>query len=205
MALRRGLELPRGIAVAVAAAALVPLAQLALATTTGLRWDLRVSALQLVALPLFGRLQSVFAAGEELGWRGWLHTQLRQRWGVLALGAFTGAIWALWHVPVAVDLYLDGELPARMAITCVLDIAPWALLLAALREVHRSVWPAIIGHGALNSVRVWVLRNFTTPEAELTDLQFWSLHAIGWALWVVAAVAVLRVWAPARRTELSVA
>jgi len=116
----------------------------------------------------------------------------------LGVAAITGAVWTLWHVPVALVLHLGQGVPGRLALVYVLDIAPWALALAALREAHRSVWPAIAGHACLNSVRVFLLQNFVTPEAELGDGQFWVLHALGWLICLVAGFVVLRCGARGR-------
>jgi uncharacterized protein len=46
-------------------------------------------------------LSCVSAAGEEIGWRGYMLTRLTEggiRYPVLA----SGVIWGLWHVPLIV-------------------------------------------------------------------------------------------------------
>lgn len=200
MAMRRGPSLRTGLLWMLGAGCLVPLVQLALGLGAGLTgWQLHDGwHLALVSVPVFVVLQSLFGAGEELGWRGFLHTLLRRRAGFWTTVGFTAVLWGLWHVPVALDLALDGELPTRMAITYVLDILPWAVLLGALRERFDSVWPAVLGHGLLNSVRVFLLQNFTTAESQLSTVGFWGLHATGWVLWILAGMLVLRTNSPTR-------
>lgn len=48
----------------------------------------------------FGVLQSsVSAAGEEIGWRGFLVPVLAQRFNFTGIALASGLIWALWHFP----------------------------------------------------------------------------------------------------------
>ena len=43
---------------------------------------------------------AVIGVGEELGWRGWLLPTLSAGRSLLAATALTGAIWAVWHLPI---------------------------------------------------------------------------------------------------------
>ncbi|MGO1972389.1 MAG: lysostaphin resistance A-like protein [Propionibacteriaceae bacterium] len=182
-----------GMLLAVAALVLVPVVQLAIGVATGLvSWEPAAGAVAVIAaIPVVLVAQTLFAAGEELGWRGYLHSLLRPI-GFWRTAAVIGAVWALWHVPVAVTLGVAGEIPTRMAFTYCLDLIPIALLFAALRERSASVWPAVLAHGLLNSVRVYLLQNLITPEAALGDAAFWGFHAVGWVLWIAAAFVIVR-------------
>jgi membrane protease YdiL (CAAX protease family) len=40
--------------------------------------------------------------GEEIGWRGFLVPELAKRFSFTATAVLSGAIWALWHVPIIV-------------------------------------------------------------------------------------------------------
>lgn len=108
-----------------------------------------------VALTVAPFLNAVVAFGEEFGWRAYLLPKL------LALGRrqavlLVGVIWGIWHWPVVAMGYNYGfDYPG----------APWLGLLAmvwftvltgvflgwvALRV--QSVWPAALGHGAINAI-----------------------------------------------------
>ncbi len=43
--------------------------------------------------------------GEELGWRGYLQTELNKRFSLLKSSLIVGVIWALWHFPL---LFVSG-------------------------------------------------------------------------------------------------
>lgn len=182
-----------GMLLAVAAMVLVPVAQLAAGVATGLvSWQPVAGAVAVMAaIPVVLVAQTLFAAGEELGWRGYLHSLLRPI-GFWRTALVVGVVWALWHLPVAVALGVAGEIPTRMAVTYCLDLIPIALLFAALRERSTSVWPAVLAHGLLNSVRVYLLQNLVTPETALGDAAFWAFHGVGWILWIAAAFVVVR-------------
>lgn len=102
--------------------------------------------------PLLNALPSL---GEEFGWRAYLQQKL------MALGwrramVWMGIIWGAWHWPVIIQGYNYGlDYPG----------APWLGLLAFtwftfvfgtilgwLTVRGKSVWPAVIGHGAFNGI-----------------------------------------------------
>lgn len=108
--------------------------------------NLAVSAL---ALGLFNGL---VAAGEEVGWRGYLQKRLVPRLGPLAAFALVGLIWAHWHTPIILQGYNYPETPVLGALvlwpaTCVAV----SFLLGWLTLKGRSVWPAAVAHGSFNA------------------------------------------------------
>ena len=115
-----------------------------------------VAAVQLVSALTFGTLiNCVFTFGEEFGWRGYLLPKLLPlgpRRATLAVGA----IWGVWHWPVILMGYNYGFDYAG---------APWAgplamvwftviagVFLAWVSVRGGSVWPAVIGHAAINAI-----------------------------------------------------
>ncbi|MFB6171994.1 MAG: CPBP family intramembrane glutamic endopeptidase [Haloarculaceae archaeon] len=116
----------------------------------------QVLLIQLVAaVTVAPLLNAVVAFGEEFGWRAYLLPKL------LGLGRrravlLVGVVWGIWHWPIVAMGYNYGfSYPG----------APWSGLLAmtwftvlvgtflgwlALRT--RSVWPAALGHGAVNAI-----------------------------------------------------
>jgi len=97
-------------------------------------------------------INSLFAVGEEVGWRGFLLPRLIAsgfgEWRALFL---SGAIWGLWHAP----LILRGAeyfghpylgVPMFIGFSILLGIVFGWMWLAS-----RSVWVTAVAHGSLNA------------------------------------------------------
>jgi membrane protease YdiL (CAAX protease family) len=91
------------------------------------------------------------AAGEEIGWRGYMLTRLidaRVPSPVLVSGLF----WGLWHVPLILGgVYLAGPPPVLSALFWVIVATSFSFVFARLRLETGSVWPAVTLHAAWNS------------------------------------------------------
>ena len=146
----------------------------------------------LLAVPTVLVMQSLFAIGEEAGWRGWLHGELRPL-GFWPMSLLIGAMWAVWHAPIVLAL----GLAPREAITYLGTIVAVAPLLSALREVSGTAWAAVLGHGLLNSARVAIEQNVLGPLEPGTA---WLLDLSSWALWLAAAAVVLHLGGRRRAT-----
>jgi CAAX protease family protein len=98
---------------------------------------------------VFGTL---FAAGEEIGWRGYMLTRLIDAQiprPVLA----SGLIWGIWHTPLILSgQYASGPNPALSALLFLLNITVFAYLAARLRLESGSVWPTTLAHAAWNAI-----------------------------------------------------
>ncbi|GHE40380.1 CAAX amino protease [Streptosporangium violaceochromogenes] len=132
-------------------------------------------------VPVF-LMQSVFAIGEEFGWRGWLATRAAS-WGFWPLALLSGLVWIVWHLPV---LAVIGDRPPWDIVVYYAGMLPWAPLLLALRRRSGSVWPAVLTHGAINSVRVYLLQSVPNATDHLL------IEVIGWVLTLAAAVWLMR-------------
>jgi membrane protease YdiL (CAAX protease family) len=94
----------------------------------------------------------VLAAGEEIGWRGYMLTRLIDA-GVPRPVLVGGLIWALWHVPLVLGgVYAAGPSPALSAILIVVSITSFGYVIGRLRLESGSVWPAVVLHAAWNRV-----------------------------------------------------
>lgn len=162
----------------------VAAAQTAVALATGIARinpGEQILAASIWILPVFA-LQSVFAIGEEFGWRGWLATRARS-WGFWPLAAVSGLVWIVWHLPV---LAVIGDRPVVDIVVYFAGMLPWAPLLLALRWRSGSVWPAVLAHGAINSIRVFLLQSVPNGTDHLL------VEVIGWILTLAAAVWLMR-------------
>ncbi|WP_156761649.1 CPBP family intramembrane glutamic endopeptidase [Microbacterium karelineae] len=139
---------------------------------------------QFLALPLGVVMSSVAAFGEELGWRGYLTTALAPL-GFWPSALLIGVVWGLWHAPIILLGYNFGRTDALGLVwMCVFTIIV-GVLLQWSRYFTRSVWPAAIGHGALNATFAYPLF-WATP-----DMDPLLGSAVGLPGWILMAVLIL--------------
>jgi membrane protease YdiL (CAAX protease family) len=144
-------------------------------------------ALQLLqAVLLAPALNAIATFGEEFGWRAYLQQKLMPL-GIRRAMIAMGLIWGVWHWPVIAMGYNFGD---------VYPGAPWLGMLAMVWfafvvgtvlgwTVIRagSIWPAIIGHGALNGIAaVGLLFVAGEPYALLGPTSVGLIGGIGWAI-----------------------
>jgi membrane protease YdiL (CAAX protease family) len=112
----------------------------------------RFAALLGLTLTLVSVLSLLSAAGEEIGWRGYLLTRLIEA-EVPRPVLVCSLVWALWHVPLIVSgQYAAGPNRLLSAATFVATVVGIGFTLAFLRLTTGSVWPAIVLHGVWNAV-----------------------------------------------------
>jgi membrane protease YdiL (CAAX protease family) len=107
-------------------------------------------ALGLVLGPTFN---VVGALGEEIGWRGFLYKELSPL-GFWRCAWITGVLWALWHVPVLLEGYVDPQHPIASAIGAVAFVLAFAPVLQLVRARAGSVVACAVLHGTLGSTRL---------------------------------------------------
>jgi membrane protease YdiL (CAAX protease family) len=95
----------------------------------------------------------VLSLGEELGWRGYLLPRLESL-GAWAAVLLTGFLHALFHLPIIflTTLYHPGANKLVLVPLFVLSLTVVGTFLGYLRLSTGSVWPAVLGHSAHNSV-----------------------------------------------------
>ncbi|MDH7485591.1 MAG: CPBP family intramembrane metalloprotease [Anaerolineae bacterium] len=110
-----------------------------------------IGAQMAFALLLAPLINTFFALGEELGWRGYLLHKLLPlgQWPALVL---SGAIWGIWHAPVVVmgHNYPGHPVlgPFLMVGFCLLA----GIILGWLRLASGSVWAPALAHGTFNAL-----------------------------------------------------
>lgn len=155
--------------------------------------------IQLAAVPVAAIVPNgLLAAGEEIGWRGYLTPALMPL-GRVPMVLISGVIWGLWHAPLVLLGYNFGTTswwgPAAMVGGCTTVGA----LLAWVRLRTGSVWPAAVGHGAMNaSAAVVFLISAVDPEPDVLFAH--PFGASGWIVFGLTAVALLiwGAWHPQR-------
>jgi uncharacterized protein len=128
----------------------------------------------------------VFPIGEEFGWRGFAHSRMTRRYGLVKGSLAVGFFWGVWHLAYAVTPDTAGFDVFTFGMTMV-ELPLYSLILAWLFErSSRSMAVAIAFHagGHLDHLEL-------APRSEL------GLHALH--LSIVAVVALLAARALAKR------
>ncbi len=169
---------------------------------TALGDDTTVAAYMAVSfawLPLTILMSTVSAFGEELGWRGFLTSALAPL-GFWKSAGIIGVIWGLWHAPII----LLGYNFNRTDVTGLLWMCGFTLCVGVLLQWSRywtgNVWPAAVGHGALNSVTsltfLWLPAGFDSAFSTV-------LGAPGWIAMGIVIVVLALLKQPRRKLELT--
>lgn len=156
--------------------------------------------LQLLQAILISPLvNSLFTLGEELGWRAYLLPKLMPLGGRKAM-LILGVIWGVWHWPVIAMGHNYGlnyagapwlGMLAMVWFTLVIGIfLGWASLRGG------SVWPAVIGHAAINGIAgIGTLMVQGQPNPLLGPLPTGLVASAAWsalALWLFLSPKALR-------------
>ncbi len=88
--------------------------------------------------------------GEEFGWRAYLLPKLLPLGGRRAI-LLSGVIWGVWHWPLIVLGYNYPETPLLGSLAMVYFTVVAGVFLGWVTLRGNSVWPAVIGHAAINA------------------------------------------------------
>jgi membrane protease YdiL (CAAX protease family) len=144
-------------AVVLGGPALLGLATAGLHVLLGGNWsDVRLLALDAGLagiVPLFLVLALTDGLGEELGWRGVALPRLLERTGPVAASLLLGAVWAVWHAPLA---WTDGAALEGTPVWLLAVQLPACAVIYTWVFPHTggSVLPAIVLHAALSLLGV---------------------------------------------------
>ncbi|OGC10966.1 hypothetical protein A3K48_00270 [candidate division WOR-1 bacterium RIFOXYA12_FULL_52_29] len=144
-------------------------------------------------LVIFGTLLNVaFAAGEEIGWRGFLVPQLYQRFNFTATCLITGIIWAVWHFPLIISgVYLASmPLPAQLFLL-VLTVTAMTFPISWFRLKSGSVWAAALLHASHN---LYIQRFFDPLTLETVPLSKYMIGESGIILSVIFVMLAVIFW-----------
>ncbi len=121
---------------------------------------------------LFGTLLNCFAAlGEEIGWRGFLVTELSKHVSFTKTSIISGVIWAGFHFPLLV-VTVAPRLGVSVWLLIVFTVTSGiglSCMMAWLRLKSGSVWTAVIFHAALNIHIQGFFQPLTLETSNLTN------------------------------------
>jgi len=136
-------------------------------------------------------LWSVHLLGEEIGWRGFLLPRLMKaglgQWQALIL---SGAIWGLWHAPLALSGCAFAPHPFIGILVFVVSLTLYGIVFGWLMLASGSVWVPAVAHAALDTTarRVMLLLdpqfNFYLVGND-DSLLGWGVYVvfIAWLIW----------------------
>lgn len=131
------------------------------------------------------------ATGEELGWRGFLVPTLARTMSFGRLSLLSGAIWALWHMPLIIFADYNGGTPAWYSVSCfAVMVVSMGIPFAWLRLRSGSVWPAAILHASHN----WFIQAFFDRVTIDTGPTRWLIGEFGAALALAFIVIAWMFW-----------
>jgi membrane protease YdiL (CAAX protease family) len=141
-----------------------------------------------VSLPL----PLIWAAGEELGWRGYMQPLLMKKHGYAIGCLVSGLIWAAYHaIFIMTGTYFDGGNVVIQTICLTILCVILSFIMGAIRLRTASVYPAILFHAEINVAQLyfgsWIFK-FNRPEGVYLSGEAGAFN-IG--LWLLALAAIL--------------
>ena len=133
----------------------------------------------------------ISAAGEEIGWRGFMVPSFIERIGLKKTLLFTGLFWALWHLPLLIfgGYMAETAMIYRMP-AFILCILPIGIIAGLLAYRSRSVWPAVVLHAAHNNLDQGILDVITRGEDRMYYVSETGMLTII-CTWVLALIMYL--------------
>jgi membrane protease YdiL (CAAX protease family) len=119
----------------------------------------------------------ISAAGEEIGWRGFLWPLTRRRLSFIPATLVVTAIWWLYHVPIVIVGWY-GSMEGLPAFT--VAILGFGAFVGVITERSGGIWASVLAHGTWNAL---VATSFTAAFTGSEPL----MGEFGW----IAAISML--------------
>jgi hypothetical protein len=120
-----------------------------------------------LGVPYMLLINLIFAAGEEIGWRGYLLKKLQGRVNNFWLrSVIVGIIWGIWHLP----MYFAANLLFENILVFFLNVCLISVVYTWLYERNNSVWAVSIAHATHNMLFNAILPILTLDRSEYTIL-----------------------------------
>ncbi|MDX9800792.1 MAG: type II CAAX endopeptidase family protein [Spirochaetia bacterium] len=130
------------------------------------------------------------AAGEEIGWRGFLLPEILKRYSPLKTSLIVSVIWALYHYPgIFFSSYTSGTGSWYAVLFFTLQIIGLTFIMTWLWIKSGSLWPAVILHASHNLFIQSVFDSLTKDTGE--TIYFTTDFGVGLALFYGAAAVLL--------------
>lgn len=138
-------------------------------------------------------ITSLLTIGEEIGWRGFLQKKLLEKNSLFKSLTFLGFLWGFWHFPLIINGFNYPEYPVLGAFFIFpLTTVFISYFFGWLSINSKSIWPAVIAHGCLNSVMVLLF------EMDFGDQKLEGNIAI-LGLWIIIGIISFYLIAPNKK------
>lgn len=120
--------------------------------------QLRVTIIAQIIMGVFlgGLINCITCFGEEWGWRGYLLPKMKEKMPMLPMLLVTGVIWGLWHAPLTCMGHNYGIGYWGYPVIGILAMCGFCIVMGIIFSYitlrSGSCIPAILAHGALNSI-----------------------------------------------------
>lgn len=112
-------------------------------------WDLILTMLK--ALGIGFVFNSLFAFGEEIGWRGLLYRELRGK-GFWTSSFIIGLLWGIWHMPMILNGYNYPNHPVIGSFQWIFITILMSPVYTLIKDKTQSLLVVSIFHGTLNAL-----------------------------------------------------
>jgi uncharacterized protein len=137
------------------------------------------------------------ATGEEIGWRGFLTPELYKLVGYTKTSLISGAIWAIWHVPILVFADYNSGTPAWYGLSCfAVMVISSSFIFTWMRMKSGSLWTGVLLHASHNLF----IQAVFTPLTVDTGKTKYFYDEFGAVLPVITVACAIYFWS--RRKEL---
>ncbi len=144
----------------------------------------------------FSAVQSIGLLGEELGWRGYMNQKMEPLFGTLCTCLIGGIVWGLWHLPMDIAPYLNGNGTLTEALGSAFGrlvmLTCFGAFLMWLTKKTDSVFPAVIAHFMYNESQGAVMSLLAQGNIpENASLPSWTDALRYFPLLVIAVVFIV--------------
>jgi len=146
------------------------------------------------SLIILGTLFNIaFAAGEEIGWRGFLVPHLYKLTGSFTkTSLITGIIWSVWHFPLIISGVYLAKMPLDFQLLfLVITVTAMTFPISWLRLKSGSVWPAVLLHASHN---LYIQRIFDPLTIENSSLSKYMIGESGVVMMVILIGTAVIFW-----------
>jgi len=141
-------------------------------------------------------INSVFAIGEEVGWRGFLVPELVNVVSFPVASVISGLAWAAWHYPILIFSDYNAGTPVWYGLTCfTVLVVGVSFAYAWLRLRSGSLWTGTILHGSHN-LFVQAVFNPLTAGVAITPFIIGEFGAALAIVSVIVAIVFVRMEPP---------
>ena len=141
-----------------------------------------------------------FAAGEEIGWRGFLVPQLYKLTNFTKTCLITGIIWSVWHFPLIISGVYLAKMPLdSQLLLLVVTVTAMTFPISWIRLKSGSVWPAVLFHASHN---LYIQRFFDPITTETSPVSKYMIGESGIVMAVIFIGLAFIFWRLRKRLPL---